>query len=200
MKLKIGLVVGLAVAVTQFGAGPAWAHATFHEKSLPPDSHQNVTLNVPVERPHTENSQVEVLLPDGFDAHSCTAEEGWSCGIDNDAKDRFGRQAAQVTFTRLHCIAESGWKCVHKREAAAFGPPSVSFSRVLVDEPGGMGPGAPGDERGVGEGQTFRYLVHTPSTAGDYPIKVAQRYSTGEQVRWEGPTGSETPAPVIHVG
>ena len=72
---------------------------------------------------------------------------------------------------------------------------SVSFARLL-HEPGE--PGMPGDEAGA-EGQVFEFEVHTPAKAGDYPVTVAQYYSDGDSVRWDGAQGSEHPAPVVRV-
>src|SRR5581483_5409129 len=63
-------------------------------------------------------------------------------------------------------------------------------------EPGEAGGDADHDEGG-GPGQAFRFLVHTPAKAGDYKVKVVQRYNTGEIVKWDGDPGSKTPGPVL---
>jgi len=198
MKKHLGLLLTGSVALALAAAGPAWAHAEFQNPTVPADSHQQLTLNVPVERPAAENARIEITLPDEFDAHSCTADEGWSCRVDND-KDPEHPGLPQVTFTRNHCVAESAYKCRMEEEKpdamlpAAFAP--AGFVRVL-HEPGEGGGAA---DEGSRPGQAFHLLVHTPAKAGDYTVKVVQRYNTGEIVRWDGPTGSKTPAPVLRV-
>jgi Domain of unkown function (DUF1775) len=188
-------------ALALAAAAPAWAHAVFQNQSVPADSHSELTLNVPVERPAAENSRIEITLPDDFDAHSCTADEGWSCTVDND-KDPEHPNLPQVTFTRLHCPAEGSYRCkmepAKPDTATAAAQPSspMGFVRVLHEEGGGGGH----DEGGGAPGQTFHFLVHTPAKAGDYHVKVVQHYNTGEIVKWDGEQGSKTPAPMLHVG
>lgn len=200
MKKSLGLMLIGSVALALAGAGPAWAHAEFQNTTVPADTHMELTLNVPVERPAAENARIEIMLPDEFDTHTCTADEGWSCRVDND-KDPEHPGLPQVTFTRNHCVAESAYKCKMEEEKpdatlpAAFAP--AGFIGVLHNP--GEGGGGAADE-GSGPGQTFHFLVHTPAKGGDYTIKVIQRYNTGEIVKWEGAPGSKTPAPVIRVG
>jgi len=199
MKKSLGLLLSGSVALAVAAAGPAWAHAEFQNATVPADSHQELVLNVPVERPGAENARIEITLPGNFDVHSCTADDGWSCRVDND-KDPEHPDLPQVTFTRNHCVAESSYRC--KREAekpdaalpAVFAP--ARFVGVL-HEPG-EGGGA-GHDEGGGPGQAFHFVVHTPAKAGDYMVKVVQRYNTGEVVKWQGAAGSKTPAPVLRV-
>jgi hypothetical protein len=203
MRLRMAVAVPGCVLIALVGvtAGPAWAHAVFQQKTVAKDVHTELVLNVPVEQ-HGQNSHIAVVLPDDFDVHSCTADEGWSCSV-NNAKDPEHPEAPQVVFTRLGCTAESSYRCPNSAApAAAEGPVAqglpVSFARPLHEgEGGGDMPG--GAEGGGTPGQSFRFLVHTPAKAGDYTIKVDQRYSTGDRVRWEGAQGSETPAPMIQV-
>lgn len=200
MKKSLGLLLTGSVALALAGAAPAWAHAEFQNATVPADSHQELTLNVPVERPAAENARIEITLPDAFDVHSCTADDGWSCQVDSD-KDPEHPDLPQVTFTRNHCVAESSYRCkmeAEKSEAAvpaAFAP--AGFIGVL-HQPGEGGGTADHDEGGS-PGQAFRFLVHTPAKAGDYTVKVVQRYNTGEVVKWQGAAGSKTPAPVLRV-
>ena len=200
MKKSLGLMLTGSVVLALAGAGPAWAHAEFENPTVPADAHQERVLNVPAERPSTENARIEITLPAEFEAHSCTADEGWSCRVDND-KDPEHPGLPQVSFTRNHCVAESTYKCrMEKAEAdtmvpAAFAP--AGFVGVL-HEPGEAGGDADHDEGG-GPGQSFHFVVHTPAKAGDYQVKVIQRYNTGEIVKWDGPSGSKTPAPVLRV-
>src|SRR5690348_1558344 len=70
MKKRLGLLLRGSVALAVTGAGPAWAHAEFQNATVPADSHQELVLNVPVERPAAENARIEITLPDSFDVHS----------------------------------------------------------------------------------------------------------------------------------
>ena len=45
----------------------------------------------------------------------------------------------------------------------------------------------------------FSFGVHTPAQAGDYPFQTNQTYSDNSTVRWDGDSGSDTPAPVLKV-
>jgi hypothetical protein len=189
------------IAMCLAGAAPAWGHAVFQNQTVPPDTHQELTLNVPVERPAAQNSRIEITLPGAFDAHSCTANEGWSCTVDND-QDPEHPDLPQVTFTRVHCVAESSYRCGAEEskpdaaEPVAMYHGSAGFIGVM-HEPGEAGGG---HEEGGAPGQAFQFIVHTPAKAGDYTVKVVQRYNTGEIVRWEGEPGSKTPAPILRVG
>jgi hypothetical protein len=202
MRARTVLIAAASAgALALAAAAPAWAHAVFQNQTVPADTHTELTLNVPVERPAAENSRIEVTLPDDFDVHSCTADEGWSCTVDND-KDAEHPNLPQVTFTRVRCMAESSYKCKMEAEKpdatmlpAAFAP--AGFIGVM-HEPG-EGGGAADHDEGGGPGQAFRFLVHTPAKAGDYKVKVVQRYNTGEIVKWDGDTGSKTPGPVLRV-
>jgi hypothetical protein len=201
MRAKnVFVVLGTAGALALAGAAPAWAHAVFQNQAVPADSHTELTLNVPVEKPAAENSRIEITLPDEFDAHSCTADEGWSCTVDND-KDVEHPNLPQVTFTRVHCPPEGSYKCKMEEtkpnaaERVAMRPDVAGFVGVL-HEPGESGGGG---EEGGGPGQSFRFMVHTPAKAGDYKIKVVQRYNTGEIVKWDGDEGSKTPGPMLRV-
>lgn len=192
------MAAGSVVALMMASAAPAWAHAVFQQQSVPADTHTQLTLNVPVERTGAQNSRIEITLPDAFDAHSCTADEGWSCAVDN-GKDAEHPGQAQVTFTRVHCMPESSYKCTPETEApdatlpVAFGARSAALPRVMHGDDGDK-------DGGGGPGQAFRFLVHTPTKAGDYQVTVVQRYTTGEIVKWDGAPGSKTPAPSLHVG
>jgi hypothetical protein len=204
MRQRRGLGAAVSVAaLIMAGASPAWAHAVFQNKSVPADTHTELTLNVPVERPAEENSRIEITLPDDFDTHSCTADEGWSCTVDND-KDPEHPDQPQVTFTRVHCPAEGSYKCnmepAKPAAALSVAQPSTQAGFIGVfHEPGEAGGGDAGESGGA-PGQTFRFLVHTPAKAGDYKVKVVQRYNRGEIVKWDGDAGSATPAPMLHVG
>jgi hypothetical protein len=200
MWLRKGMVAsGALITLVSMTAGPAWAHATFQQKTVAHDVHTELVLNVPVEKHDARNSRIAVVLPEDFDVHSCTADEGWSCSVDN-GKDPEHPDTPQVIFTRVGCTPESSFRCSNAAEPTAAEDPDghgvpVSFARPMHegggDEPRGAEGGSPG--------QSFRFLVHTPAKAGDYAVKVDQRYSTGDEVRWDGAEGSATPAPMIQV-
>lgn len=93
-------VVGGAAAATLVlaaTAAPAFGHATFEQKELPPDSDRGLVMSVPVEQKDAHNTKVTVRLPEGFDAFSCRVKASWSC-----AAEPAGSQGlARVTFTRV---------------------------------------------------------------------------------------------------
>lgn len=183
---------GLLSAVV--GGGPAWGHAGFENGAVPPASHADLTLHVPVEQPDAVNSRIEVKLPGGFEAHSCTAEAGWSCTVGGPDEPE------TITFTRLDDGHESDHGH-HQKEAARRSARAASFGPMDEDPGPGTTP-EPGHEPGGdegSEGQVFRFAVRSPGAAGDYPIAVQQRYSNGDEIGWDGPAGSETPAPVLSV-
>lgn len=86
--------------------GPAFAHVSVDQKSVPPGSDQVLRFNVPVEgsgheagRPDLEqrhNVKVTVEIPDGFTAKACEAKPGWECKVNPAA----GRAPHHVAFTR----------------------------------------------------------------------------------------------------
>jgi LPXTG-motif cell wall-anchored protein len=79
----------------------------------------------------------------------------------------------------IACDPIAAWHCVLETS-----PPAVRWTRDA---------GAPD----VAE-ETFKFTVHT-GPAGDFPVPVAQTYANGDVVRWDGPAGSETPAPIFRV-
>lgn len=50
-------------------ARPAWAHAEFEGAAVPADTHQDLALHVPGERPDAHNVKVVVELPAEFELH-----------------------------------------------------------------------------------------------------------------------------------
>jgi uncharacterized protein YcnI len=87
--------------------------------------------------------------------------------------------ALPAGWRAVACDSIASWHCV--LEAS---PPAVRWTRDA---------GAPD----VAE-ETFKFTVHT-GPPGDFPVPVHQTYANGEVVRWDGPAGSETPAPVFRV-
>jgi uncharacterized protein YcnI len=177
--MKGAAVASLLMLAT---AGPAWAHAEFEGAAVPPDTHQELALHVPGERPDAHNVEVVVELPAEFELHSCEVAPGWSC----TAESATGNRTARVTFRRLeetksghhHATAVPA----HAGDPAPPPPPA--------DEPAP----APGDEADM-----FRFGVHTAAQPGSYSFVVEQQHSDGETVTWDGDAGSNQPAPVLSV-
>ena len=75
----------------------AWAHAVFISSgSVPANSDQKLTLNVPEEKgPSVHNTKVVFVVPTGFKVAGCDPKPQWTCTV-SDASG--GRTA--VTYTR----------------------------------------------------------------------------------------------------
>ena len=75
----------------------AWAHAVFLSAgSVPANSDQKLTLNVPEEKgPSVHNTKVVFVVPAGFKVGGCDPKPQWACTV-SDASG--GRTA--VTYTR----------------------------------------------------------------------------------------------------
>ncbi|MGH9003669.1 MAG: DUF1775 domain-containing protein, partial [Acidimicrobiia bacterium] len=86
-----------------------------------------------------------------------------------------------VGFTVLSCEAKAEREC--SSEASPDGVVLVTFTRTPGTNPDPL----------------FAFVLHTPAQPGDHRFKVAQTYSSGEVVIWDGPPGSDTPAPVLKV-
>jgi uncharacterized protein YcnI len=142
-----------AVAGVVMAAVPAaaWAHAVFLSSgSVPANSDQSLTLNVPEEKgPSVHNTKVVFVVPSGFSVSGCDQKPQWSCAVSGASSGR-----TLVTYTRSS--------------------------------------GTDADAR-------FTFGVHTPGQGGDYPFQTNQSYSDNSTVRWDGPPGSDTPAPVLKV-
>jgi uncharacterized protein YcnI len=142
-----GITAGVILAAVP---AAAWAHAVFlSSDSVPANSDQKLTLNVPEEKgPSVHNTKVVFVVPGGFKVSGCDQKPQWSCAV----------------------------------AVASEGRTTVTFTRSSGDDPDGR----------------FSFGVHTPG-AGDYPFQTNQTYSDNSTVRWNGPPGSETPAPVLRV-
>jgi len=129
----------------------AWAHAVFLSSgSVPANSDQKLTLNVPEEKgPSVHNTKIVFVVPAGFSVSGCDPKPQWDCAVSGASNGR-----TLVTYTRSS--------------------------------------GTDADAR-------FTFGVHTPGQGGDYPFQTNQSYSDNSTVRWDGPPGSDTPAPVLKV-
>ena len=145
------LAAVLAGGVLACVPAAAWAHAAFLSSgSVPANSDQKLTLNVPEEKgPSAHNAKVVFVVPAGFKVAGCDPKPQWDCAVSGASNGR-----TLVTYTRSS--------------------------------------GNDADAR-------FSFGVHTPAQAGDYPFQTNQTYSDNSTVRWDGDSGSDTPAPVLKV-
>jgi len=84
-------------------------------------------------------------------------------------------------FSVSGCDQKPQWSCAVS--GASNGRTLVTYTRSS---------GSDADAR-------FTFGVHTPGQGGDYPFQTNQSYSDNSTVRWDGPPGSDTPAPVLKV-
>jgi len=75
----------------------AWAHAAFLSSgSVPANSDQKLTLNVPEEKgPNVHNTKVVFVVPSGFSVSGCDQKPQWSCTVSGASNGR-----TLVTYTR----------------------------------------------------------------------------------------------------
>jgi uncharacterized protein YcnI len=146
-RLAAVVVGGIMAAVP----ATAWAHAEFLSKpSVPANSDQKLTLNVPEEKgANVHSTKVVFVVPAGFSVSGCDPKREWSCAVSGASNGR-----TLVTYTR---------------------------------------------DSGTDADGRFTFGVHTPDKAGDYPFPTNQSYSDNSTVRWDGPSDSDTPAPVLKV-
>ena len=84
-------------------------------------------------------------------------------------------------FSVSGCDPKNQWTC-------AVSPASNGRTVVTYTRSGGTDADA-----------RFSFGVHTPTQAGDYPFNTNQSYSDNSTQRWDGPPGSDSPAPVLKV-
>jgi uncharacterized protein YcnI len=150
-RRRARLVAVAAGVVMAAVPAAAWAHAVFLSSgSVPANSDQKLTLNVPEEKgPSVHNTKIVFVVPAGFSVSGCDPKPEWTCAVSGASNGR-----TLVTYTRSS--------------------------------------GTDADGR-------FTFGVHTPGQGGDYPFQTNQSYSDNSTVRWDGPPGSDTPAPVLKV-
>jgi len=94
-RARLGAVVvgGILAAVPT----AAWAHAVFLSSgSVPANSDQKLTLNVPEEKgPNDHNAKVVFVVPAGFSVSGCDPKPQWTCAVSGASNGR-----ALVTYTR----------------------------------------------------------------------------------------------------
>jgi Domain of unkown function (DUF1775) len=167
------LIGAFTIADVTGQPGPA------HQKKtvIRPRSHQELTLHVPADTDGPANNELDLGLPIGFEADSCTASTGWTCSVGSTD------EGPRITFTRLGQHESAVDRPTDWRERG-LGPPKV------VPRP------AHAPSR---EGEDFQFAVKAPLSGGDYTFKIEQHYANGVEVNWDGPQTSQTPAPVLLV-
>jgi uncharacterized protein YcnI len=182
MRGKLGALLGTVLLAAW--AGPAWAHVTAEDPSVPKDTETEITFSVPVEEEgHTHgmhamhegekepsageskeepsevyNQEVEIEVPRGFEVISCDQTADWNCeAAPNEGSPAAGQaHGGTVTFTR---VSKSGSSMDH-----------LSFT------------------------------VHTPTHIGTYHFPTTQKLSDGDETDWTGDgVTSEHPAPTVGV-
>ena len=88
------VAIGVVVAAVP---GAAWAHAVFVSRSsVPANSDQKLTLNVPEEKgPDVHNTKVVFIVPAGFSVSGCDPKPQWTCAVSPASGGR-----TLVTYTR----------------------------------------------------------------------------------------------------
>jgi uncharacterized protein YcnI len=88
---------GLAGVVIAAVPSSAWAHAVFlSSASVPANSDQKLTLNVPEEKgPSVHNRKVVFVVPSGFSVKGCDPKPQWKCDVSGASEGR-----TLVTFNR----------------------------------------------------------------------------------------------------
>src|SRR3954470_21700920 len=91
------LAAMVAGGLLAFVPAAAWAHAVFLSSgSVPANSDQKVTLNVPEEKgPNVHNTKVVFVVPAGFAVPGCDQKPQWSCAVSGASNGR-----TLVTYTR----------------------------------------------------------------------------------------------------
>ena len=74
--------VAVGAVIAAFPA-TAWAHAEFQgNSSVPANSNQKLTLNVPEEKgPSVHNTKVVFVVPSGFSVSGCDPKPQWKCAV-----------------------------------------------------------------------------------------------------------------------
>jgi uncharacterized protein YcnI len=94
-----------AGAVMAAVPGTAWAHAEFVSRtSVPANSDQKLTLNVPEEKgPDVHNTKVVFVVPAGFKVSGCDEKREWTCAVSEGSNGR-----SLVTYTRSSGVDPDG--------------------------------------------------------------------------------------------
>lgn len=177
MKRTITMLLGTALLAGW--AGPALAHVSAEDPSVPMDSETEITFVVPVEEGghshgmqamHADegepagspskvyNQEVEIEVPRGFEVISCDQTADWKCEAEpNEGSPAAGQaHGGTITFTRA---TKSG----------------SSMDRLS-------------------------FTVHTPAHKGTFSFPTTQTLSDGDETDWNGDgVTSEHPAPRVQV-
>jgi len=93
-RLAAAVAAGAVIAAVP---ATAWAHAVFlSSSSVPANSDQKLTLNVPEEKgASVHNTKVVVVVPSGFAVKGCEPKPQWNCAVAGASEGR-----TTVTYTR----------------------------------------------------------------------------------------------------
>jgi uncharacterized protein YcnI len=96
-RRRARLAAVLAGGVLAAVPAAAWAHAVFLSSgSVPANSDQKLTLNVPEEKgPSVHNTKIVFVVPAGFSVAGCDPKPQWTCAVAGASGGR-----TQVTYTR----------------------------------------------------------------------------------------------------
>jgi uncharacterized protein YcnI len=97
LRRRAGAVTLLAGGIVAALATAAWAHPAFLSSgSVPPNSDQKITMNVPEEKgPSVHNTRMVIVVPGGFSVAGCDQKPQWSCAVAPASNGR-----TTVTYTR----------------------------------------------------------------------------------------------------
>jgi uncharacterized protein YcnI len=96
-RCRVGLAAVASGALVAAFPATAWAHAVFlSNSSVPANSDQKLTLNVPEEKgPSVHNTKVVFVVPAGFSVAGCDPKPQWRCAVAPASEGR-----TTVTYTR----------------------------------------------------------------------------------------------------
>lgn len=96
-RRRAGLFTVATGALIAVFPATAWAHAVFlSNSSVPANSDQKLTLNVPEEKgPSVHNTKVVFVVPAGFSVSGCDPKPQWKCAVAPASEGR-----TTVTYTR----------------------------------------------------------------------------------------------------
>jgi uncharacterized protein YcnI len=97
VRRRVAFAVAAGAVAAAAIPGTAWAHAVFlSNTSVPANSDQKLTLNVPEEKGSTiHNTKVVFVVPSGFAVKGCDPKPQWTCAVAPASEGR-----TTVTYSR----------------------------------------------------------------------------------------------------
>ena len=165
--MKIRLAATVAAGALALPA-IADAHVTLQPRTpQTPGAYTVLTMRVPNERDDASTTKVRLQVPDGIYAVSYRPVPGW-------------RIAVRTTPLATPLETEDG-PITHRVSSIIFRGSGKGLGRI-----------APG------QFQEFALSLRLPERPGaTLTFPAIQTYSSGEVVRWTGPSGSDRPAPTV---